>query len=74
MQTKTESMMETAANTVGGLIISWLITLTVINLHLDPIYGATLISVLCFIWSLLRSYLLRRYFNKRTIKRMENNL
>ena len=69
MQSKTESMLETAANTVGGLIISWLITLSVIKLDLEPMTAATIISALCFIWSLIRSYVLRRYFNYRMINK-----
>lgn len=69
MQSKTESMLETAANTIGGLIISWLITLTVINMKLEPMTAATIISALCFIWSLIRSYALRRYFNYRVLNK-----
>ena len=65
MQTKLDSIKETLANNASGLSISWLITFTILGLNLDPVKAATLISAMCLVASLVRSYLVRRYFNSK---------
>lgn len=65
MQTKLDSIKETLANNAIGLSISWLITFTILGLNLDPVKAATLISAMCLVASLVRSYLVRRYFNSK---------
>ena len=65
MQTKLDSIKETLANNAIGLSISWLITFTILGLNLDPVKAATLISAMCLVSSLVRSYLVRRYFNSK---------
>ena len=65
MQTKLDSIKETLANNAIGLSISWLITFTILGLNLDPVKAATLISAMFLVASLVRSYLVRRYFNSK---------
>ena len=67
MQTKKQSSIESVTNIVVGLITSFLI-----QLFLYPIMGIPVslnqnitISIVFFIVSFLRSYFLRRYFNKK---------
>lgn len=67
MQTKLQSLHESAINTFGGLVVSLLITMLV-NYYLAAKLGVFWTSVttvgLCTIWSLLRNFGLRRYFNQ----------
>lgn len=63
MQTKRQSMIETASNTgigfIGSFIIVWLCVKYIRNPEL-----ASFVSVsACTVWSLVRGYYVRRYFN-----------
>lgn len=68
MQTKKQSFVESLANVTIGFLI------TIISLHiLFPLLGIenhagknTLITIYLTILSILRNYLLRRYFNQKT--------
>lgn len=64
MQTKRQSWVETSTNTGIGFLGSWLITLACLHLLTDMVVIATTTTVLCTIWSLVRGYLVRRYFNR----------
>lgn len=65
MQTKRQSWVETTTNTGIGFIGSWLITW--ITMHgIDSIaIAATVATILCTVWSLIRGYCVRRYFNRK---------
>jgi O-antigen/teichoic acid export membrane protein len=76
-QSKRDSFIETNVNTWLGLIGSFLIT-AACNLWIIPQYGiwwATTASViLCTVWSLLRGYYVRRFFNKRHKRKLSRVL
>jgi len=67
MQSKKDSHIEITLNQVVGIIGGWLIVMFLFPLfnHLEQFYVATISSVLFFIWSYLRSYIIRRFFNGR---------
>ena len=70
MQTKKQSFMESLANVAIGYLIS-LISLFVIFplLRIESSTGKNLIITLYFtVISISRSYILRRYFNKKNTK------
>ncbi|UIS24655.1 hypothetical protein S21ZY_093 [Pseudomonas phage ZY21] len=58
-------MIEIAANTGIGFVGSWLIARACVHYVNDPVALTTSITVICTVWSLLRGYFLRRYFNNR---------
>ena len=67
MQSKKGTIIEILWNTGIGLVGSWLITFTVMHFKLSPVVAATLICMLCTIWSIVRGYGVRRYFNKKEL-------
>lgn len=64
MQSKWLTTLEVLTNTFTGLLGSWLITLYFIRGGGNPIETATMITLLCTVWSILRGYVIRRIFNK----------
>lgn len=65
MQTRRQSVIETAANYISGFAIAW-----GMNRYLLPLYGfhvnnssATSLTVIFTVVSVLRSYICRRIFN-----------
>ena len=68
MQTKKQSLLESLTNVTIGFLI------TIISLHLIfPVLGIenhsgknTILTVYLTILSILRNYILRRYFNKKS--------
>lgn len=74
MQSKRESLIESNANTWIGLIGSFAIT-AICNFGLIPVMGvwwSTAVSVVgCTVWSLVRGYYIRRYFNNRQKRRVQ---
>lgn len=64
-QTKRQSWIETTVNTSVGLVGSWLITMVVIYTIDNKAVAGTLTVLLCTVWSLLRGYTVRRYFNQK---------
>ena len=67
MQTKKQSFIEANISTMIGFIVSYILSYTVL-----PIYGVDQshsvsfqITLIYTIASILRGYLVRRYFNKR---------
>ena len=67
MQSRKGTIIEIAVNTGIGLVESWLITYIVLHYKLNPAITATITCVLCTIWSIVRSYGVRRYFNKKEL-------
>jgi steroid 5-alpha reductase family enzyme len=66
MQSKRASLVETLTGTSIGLVGSWLITYSVSICCDAPVSAKTTVIVaLCTIWSLVRGYYVRRYFNKQ---------
>ena len=67
MQTKKQTHIEVLTNQVVGIIGGWLIVYFLFPLfdHLEQGKVATISTIIFFIWSYSRSYILRRYFNKK---------
>ena len=67
MQSKLKSHLEVSINQILGIIGGWLIVYYLFPLfdYLSQEIVATISTIIFFIWSYLRSYLVRRYFNKR---------
>jgi uncharacterized protein YacL len=70
MQTKKQSAEESIVNIVVGLITSFLIQLVIYPILKIPVtFGENIIITLVFfVVSFLRSYLIRRYYNKKHSK------
>tara|TARA_R110000868_G_scaffold135013_1_gene347311 strand:- start:65 stop:271 length:207 start_codon:yes stop_codon:yes gene_type:complete len=68
MQSKKYSIIESVANTLIGLVTSFIIQLIIYPLLDIPVsIGQNIIiTFVFFIASVLRGYLIRRYFNKKT--------
>lgn len=71
MQSKKESIIEGLANQLSGFVIAWFV-----SAYLLPLYGFQVtgrqsfeITLIFTIVSLIRSYVWRRYFNHRIVKR-----
>ncbi len=74
MQSKKHSHYEITANQVSGIIIGWLLVF-----YVFPFIGvettatqASLSSMMFFIASYTRAYVIRRIFNKRAVMRTED--
>lgn len=67
MQTKKHSLIESVTNTVIGLVTSFLIQIIIYPLLNIPVsLGQNIIITLVFFMaSILRGYLIRRFFNKK---------
>ncbi len=70
MQTKKQSLTETIVNILLGLIISFVIQLILFPILNIPvtINENIIIMIVFFVASLVRGYLVRRYFNKKHSK------
>ena len=75
MQTKLESVIETILNVLSGLLLSIFVVQPIIfpwfNIH-TTVTENTIIAVIFTVVSILRGYLWRRYFNKRTMRRLKD--
>ena len=71
MQSKKQSIIESVTNTVIGLVTSFLIQLIIYPLLDIPVSISQniIITFVFFIVSVLRGYLIRRYFNKNKWKK-----
>ena len=67
MQSKKQSHLEVTTNQILGIVGGWLIVYFLFPLfdHLSQSLVATISTIIFFIWSYIRSYVVRRYFNKR---------
>lgn len=76
MQSKKQSIIESIVNTLIGYIIavlSQMVIFPVFGIEI-PLSDNLMIALYFTVVSLLRSYLLRRYFNKATLKWQNNQL
>lgn len=63
MQTRIDSIKEVFFGTFVGLIGSWLITMACLYTIDSKVAAGTVTVALCTVWSLLRGYMVRRWFN-----------
>ena len=71
MQTKKQSHLEVTTNQILGIIGGWLIVYFIFPLfdYLSQSLVATISTIIFFIWSYTRSYIIRRVFNNSVYKR-----
>jgi hypothetical protein len=65
MQSRRHSWIETGTNTAIGFVGSWIITMVVLYTVDNKTLAGTITVILCTIWSLVRGYSVRRYFNRK---------
>jgi len=63
MQTRIDSAKEVFFGTVVGMIGSWLITMGCLYTIDDKVAAGSVTVALCTVWSLVRGYAVRRWFN-----------
>lgn len=70
MQSKIQSHLEVTINQIVGLIGGWLIVYYLFPLfdYLSQSIVATISTIIFFIWSYMRSYLIRRYFATKSYR------
>ena len=70
MQTRKQSHLEVTINQILGIIGGWLIVYFIFPLfdYLSQSLVATISTIRFFIWSYIRSYIIRRYFNNKDTK------
>lgn len=68
MQSRKHSAVEVATSTSIGFIGSWMIMWIVLKCwpHWPTSVQTTVITGLCTVWSIVRGYFVRRYFNHKT--------
>lgn len=72
MQSKRQSALEAVTNTAIGFVGSYLLTvLCMMYVHLNAAAQSLLIVVLCTVWSLVRGYYVRRFYNYRHMKQAQ---
>ena len=71
MQTKKQSFIESLTNTAVGFTISLMATFIVLPLfNIKSSFAQNLGITICFtVISIIRGYVIRRYFNKKIIKK-----
>lgn len=62
-QTKKQSMIEVCVGTAIGIVGSLAITMSILHTVHDRVIAGTVTVAVCTVWSLVRSYLVRRHFN-----------
>lgn len=74
-QSRKHSHYEVLTNQIVGIVIGWLIVYALFPLfnHLGQVWVATISSVLFFVSSYTRTYLIRRYFNNYASAGMRSN-
>lgn len=65
MQSKRQSLKETLTNTFVGMAGSFAITMLCLQVLTNNTIIAVVTTLLCTVWSILRGYSIRRYFNKQ---------
>ena len=73
MQSSRLTALEVLTNTLTGLVGSWCITLYFVGGNHTPIETASIITIACTVWSLLRGYVIRRLFNRLSMKVYRKN-
>ncbi len=69
-QSRKDSMLEAWVNIAFGAVIAWLITYTATTYVHDTKIAATISVIGCTIWSFIRQYFVRRYFNARNAEKI----
>ena len=71
MQNRKQAFFETIVQTVVGLLVSFIIQIIIYPLLNIPVTLGqnVLITFVFFVVSILRGYLIRRWFNKKQIKK-----
>jgi membrane protein implicated in regulation of membrane protease activity len=72
MQSRLESLLEAAANIATGMLVSFLLGMVVypwFGFPVTPTQNAWIVVIFTAV-SLLRSYLWRRWFNRRLVRRL----
>lgn len=64
-QTKKQSIQEILSSTTIGMVGSWLITMGCLAVFTTPMAIATSTTLACTVWSIVRGYAVRRYFNMK---------
>ena len=64
-QTTKQTVVEVLSGTGVGMVGSWFIVMLVLHLVKDPVLASTLTVLLCTVWSLVRGFFVRRYFNRK---------
>jgi hypothetical protein len=64
MQSKRMTWLEISLNTGVGLIGSMIITYSILHFTMKPGSATILVTIACTIWSIVRQYVIRRYFNR----------
>ena len=64
-QSRKDSMLEAWVNIAFGAIVAWIITYTATTYVDDTKLAATISVIGCTVWSFIRQYFVRRYFNAR---------
>lgn len=59
------SAIESAVQAVVGVVIGFIVSFVIISLGLSPAMSAWLITSIMFFASMLRGYLIRRWFEQR---------
>ncbi len=68
MQSRLHSVIEVFLNTAIGFLGSWIITELTLRWHLSPVTLGLEIVIWCTVWSLVRGYVLRRWFATRALR------
>lgn len=72
MQTRLESLKEVLSNLwmgmLGSFVITYAVTVLAQKLKLEPLVTSVVIVTLRTLWSLVRGFAVRRYFNRKTIR------
>lgn len=64
MQSRKDTIVEVLTGTFLGLLGSWLITYLCVQLISNKAAAVTVATALCTVWSLVRGYSVRRWFNR----------
>lgn len=67
MQSKKQSLKETLTNTFTGMAGSFAITMLCLQLFSGQVAIAASTTILCTVWSIVRGYTIRRWFNKQQV-------
>jgi hypothetical protein len=74
-QSKKQSLIEACTNTFSGMPISYLIVMastTYFPEYVGPVWTGVISCSLCLLWSLIRSYIVRRSFNQLVNRRVSS--
>lgn len=67
-QSKKQSLKETLTNTFTGMLGSFAITMICLKIFEQEVAIAASTTILCTVWSIVRGYTIRRYYNRKVSK------